>query len=189
MLEQLKQMPLSDVELIEKIIIDKKYFTIIVERYSEKLSRYINRISYVNQQDKEDLLQNVFIKIYVNLLDFDKSLSFNSWIYRITHNEVIDFARKQKRKQDKGHIDTDDEFFVNKEGDLDILVGVYRDENKQKIKDAFLKMTPKYREIVYLRFIEGYSYKDISDILQKTESNVTNMIHRGRKEFKKYYDK
>lgn len=179
---------ITDVELVAKVFQDQRYFAVIIDRYSEKLSRYIRRITSINEQDREDLLQNVFIKIYVNLAAFDQSLSFNAWTYRITHNEVIDFARKQKRIKEKGYIDTDDEILEWQDGGCKILDIIYQAEDQKKINKTFLQVTPKYREILYLRFIENYSYKDISDILQKSEANVTSMIYRARKEFKKHYE-
>ena len=188
MLETPLQQNCSDGELVLKTLEDKKYFTYIVDRYSDKLLRYIRRITNINEQDREDLLQNVFIKIYLNLNDFDESLSFNAWVYRITHNEVVDFSRQQKRKLKQGYRDTDDDFFLIEKDPFGILEEVYRAEDAHVMREVFQVITEKHREILYLRFIEQYSYKDISDILKKTESNVTSLIHRARNEFKKTYN-
>lgn len=184
-----QKLDMTDVEMVEKTLEHKKYFSLIVDAYSEKLSRYVRRITYVSEQDREDILQNVFIKIYINLNNYDDSLSFNAWAYRITHNEVIDFARKENRKKDKGYIDIEDDVFTLIRNSSDFMEDLYQREDAEKIKRVLEKMSSKYREIIYLRFIEQYSYRDISDILQKSESNVTSMIHRAKKEFKTYYEK
>jgi len=188
MSEYSQKLHMSDNEIIQKILDDNTNFSILVDRYSDKLSRYIQRMSSVSAQDREDLLQNVFIKVYINLNDFDDSLSFNAWIYRISHNEVIDFVRREKNKQKKGRLDLDDDIFVIIEHSTNFLSDIYRKEDAEKINKIFSEMTPKYREILLLRFIEDYSYRDISDILQKPESNITTMIHRAKKEFRKIYE-
>lgn len=187
MLGQRTNNSLSDQDLIDKILEDKNNFSIIVERYSGKLSRYINRITSVSPQDCDDILQNIFIKIYINLNSYDTDFSFNAWVYRIAHNEIIDTARKHKRINDKGYMDINDEFLQFCKQSMGILEIHYKSEDEQRFKQSFDAMTPKYKEVLFLRYIEMYSYRDISDILKKTEANVTSMIHRAKKEFKKHY--
>lgn len=66
----------------------------IINRYKGKLYNYIRRITNVRDEDAEDLLQDVFLKVYLNLNDFDTDLKFSSWIYAIAHNQVISQHRK-----------------------------------------------------------------------------------------------
>lgn len=179
---------ISDSDIIDLILRDKNNFSLLMHRYTEKLLRYIKRITNITDQDREDLLQNIFIKIFINLNGFDSALSLNAWIYRIAHNEVIDFSRKQKRKIEKGHIDMDDNFFSLFSNEVGIIDDYNKKEEINRIEKAFSSMKMKYKEILYLKFIEMYSYRDISDILKKPESNVATMIHRAKKDFKKHYD-
>ena len=72
------------------------YFLCIMKKYEIPLKRYVGRISNFSQEEIEDILQEVFIKVYQNINDFDDSLKFSSWIYRITHNHVISKFRKHK---------------------------------------------------------------------------------------------
>lgn len=188
MLGDMKKNNISDTDLISLILKDKQYFSIVVDRYSEKLSRYIGRISAVSKEDRDDLLQNIFIKIYLNINSFDPTFSFNAWVYRIARNEVIDSARKQKRSIEKGYLDIDDDFLQFCKQSMDILDVHYKAEDQKIFYQAFNGMPARYKDVLYLRYIEMYSYRDISDILKKTESNVTSMIHRAKKEFKKHYE-
>ena len=73
-------------------------FYCIAWNYSEKLLKYILRITNIDLEDAENLLQEVFIKVYKNINEYNSSLQFSSWIYRIAHNLTIDYHRKNKDK-------------------------------------------------------------------------------------------
>ncbi|PIU78076.1 MAG: hypothetical protein COS72_03485, partial [Candidatus Moranbacteria bacterium CG06_land_8_20_14_3_00_43_56] len=88
----------TDEELVALTLKNQDFFSCIVERYEAKLTRYIRRISAATQEDAEDLLQEIFVKVYRNLYGFDPSLKFSSWIYRIAHNQVISQWRKTKSR-------------------------------------------------------------------------------------------
>jgi len=101
MLEIDNQNNLLDEDLVKLTLEKQDNFLYLIKRYEAKLSRYIRRIAGLNKEDTEDILQEVFIKVYQNLNSFDKDLKFSSWIYRITHNEVIDsYRKKQARPQE-----------------------------------------------------------------------------------------
>src|SRR5665213_4101272 len=79
---------------------DKEQFALLIGRYEAKLGRYFERLGVRVREDREDLLQNAFLKAYRNLNSFDPTLSFSSWMYRIAHNEAMSFFRaKHARPQ------------------------------------------------------------------------------------------
>ena len=88
----------TDEQLLELAKTNEQAFACLVDRYEKKLLSYIMRISNVNLQEAEDILQDAFIKAYTNINDFDSKLKFSSWMYRITHNEVISAYRKRKAR-------------------------------------------------------------------------------------------
>lgn len=94
---------MPDEEMIQMALRDKAFFGHIVMRYEQRLSRYIMRLGVRTKEDREDVLQDIFIKIYKNLNGFDTSLSFSSWVYRIAHNEAISAYRK-KNVRPEGHL-------------------------------------------------------------------------------------
>ncbi|MCD4760747.1 RNA polymerase sigma factor, partial [bacterium] len=148
-----------------------------------KLLRYIRRISGLNIEDAEDVLQDVFIKVYQNLNSFDTSLKFSSWIYRITHNQVIsNFRKKQARPQE---ISGDNELILNNiVSDLDMGRDIdlgYARENIDKILNS---LDIKYREVLVLKFLEEKEYKEISDILKKPMGTVATLLNRAKKQFR-----
>lgn len=174
---------LSDEELVKLTLVDQESFLYLMRRYEDKLGRYIKRISGLASEDIEDLVQEVFIKTYQNLNNFDQNLKFSSWIYRITHNEVISHWRKKKARPESVVWDT--EIFLNNiAADLDIGKDVDRSILKEDMREIFGRMDIKYREVLVLKFIEEKNYQEISDILKKPMGTVATLINRAKKQFK-----
>jgi len=179
----------TDEELVILVLEDQDYFLYLVRKYEKKLSRYISRISNLNQDDIEDVLQDIFIKVYKNLNGFDSDLKFSSWIYRITHNEVINNYRKYKNKAKIISFDKDGEFIKNIKGELDIEKDLNLAELKDGIFSVLNKMDIKYREVLILKFLEEKSYREMSDILRKPEGTIATLINRAKKQFLKILEK
>tara|TARA_Y100000310_G_scaffold323497_2_gene383894 strand:+ start:291 stop:878 length:588 start_codon:yes stop_codon:yes gene_type:complete len=179
----------TDEQIVVLTLSDKEYFKIIIDRYEKKLRRYIYRLAKVSYEDVEDLLQNIFIKTYCNLNAFDTYLSFSSWIYRITHNEVISWYRKQAVRPEGNILELSDWVLQNISDDFDFLEELDAKNLLHVIKQALNILDLKYREVIILRFIEEKEYKEISDILEKPINTVSTLISRGKKELKKILEK
>ena len=176
---------LSDEEIVKKILNgEKELFHFIVKRYEDKLSRYVIRIT--NKKDVvDDVLQNVFIKTYKNLYYFNNDLKFSSWIYRITHNEALNFVNSSFIKK---FISLN--FFYNF-GSFDENDERIDDVRKiEKLKTLIDKLDLKYREPLYLFYFEEKSYEEISDILRIPIKSVGTLIHRAKLKIKNnFYEK
>src|SRR3989344_5631628 len=120
MLNTIKCAGKNDDELVSLSLNDQEYFLCIVKNYSAKLTRYIARISNFSLEEKQDILQETFIKVYKNLNAFDSSLKFSSWIYRIAHNETISHFRQLKSRPQIVSLGEDNQLFENLASDLDI---------------------------------------------------------------------
>lgn len=178
----------TDQELVRMAKSDPDCFGIIMERYKEPLARYIRRISYFSEEDIEDLLQEIFVKIYRSLNDYDESLKFSSWIYRIAHNHVIDQFRKANSKLATTSLEENElSNFLRSAVNLEKEAAVKDCLNK--VKAAIQELPVKYREILVLRFLEEKDYEEIMDILQKPKGTVATLINRGRALLKKKLDK
>lgn len=184
----LENLIMTDRELADLARNNPDYFGILVERYESKIGSYIKRITHVVAQDHEDIIQNIFIKAYININSFDRSLSFSSWMYRIAHNEAIDWSRKSKTKIKYGHHDHDDEVFNWTADNNHFLQELEVKENNIEINNILNTLDSKYREVLYLKFIEGTSYRDMSDILKKPEGTIATLINRAKKQFKNHYE-
>ena len=177
----------SDEALIPLIVADQAVFAVLVERYEAKLKRYIYRIANVNKEDCEDLLQEIFIKVYKNLNGFDTSLSFSSWIYRIAHNHVRSHYRKLQARPKTSEID--DTIIENIPGNLDLELAFDKELSKDILLKALSKLDEKYRNVLVLKFLEEKDYNEIADIIQKPKGTVGTLINRAKKKLKKELEK
>src|SRR3989339_869772 len=151
---------LTDEEIAVRASRERFLFSAIMTRYQERLGRYIRRLGVFDKEEVEDILQDVFVKVYKNLQGFDPTLSFSSWIYRIAHNETMSYFRK-KILRPQGHYVADAEkvfltlgsnFNLEKELDLKIKADV--------LAKVLPKLPKKYREVLVLRYYEEKSYQE-----------------------------
>jgi len=179
----------TDEELVSLALGNQGHFLCLMRRYEGKLLAFILRISNYSHDEAEDILQEVFIKIYENLNDFDTSLKFSSWAYRITHNQVISHYRKVRARPQSLPLDINEKILANLSSDLDIEKEIEVGYLKKAIKKVLANLDVKYREVLILKFLEERSYQEISDILKKPMGTVATLINRAKKEFKEELDR
>jgi RNA polymerase sigma-70 factor (ECF subfamily) len=173
----------TDNELVALIRENPESLSFVIDRYKNKLERYINRRTNISIHDREDILQEIFIKIYININDYDNGLTFSSWIYRITHNHMIDWYRKNKKHIS---ISLDDEesklihMLEDENNRVDNQV-LHDQENLDLIMREIKKLPQDYQEILILKFFEDKSYNEISDILKISLSSIGVKINRAKK--------
>ncbi len=179
----------ADALLVKNALESSEQFGSIIEKYQEPLKRYIRRIARPSPGDLDILLQDIFIKAYENLNDFDQELTFSSWIYRIAHNEAIDHLRRRKRFGASLDDTTNDEDNVTLAetlaADTDIVGDADQTFIRKNIESVLQDLEPKYRSVLVLKFLEDKDYNDISDILRKPPGTVATLIHRAKKEFRR----
>ncbi len=172
----------TDDILVEKALINPDYYACLVNRYTEALRRYVVRLGG-GTTDSEDILQEVFLNIYLRLNDFNKKFKFSSWIYRIAHNQTISAFRKANVKPTVKLEDFEPwqelvrESYPGAEFDREIL--------KNKTKIILEQIDPKYREILILKFFEEKDYSEMSDILKKPMGTIATLVNRAKKKFAK----
>jgi RNA polymerase sigma-70 factor (ECF subfamily) len=175
----------SDEELALLSVENQNYFMCLMQRYESKLLKYIKIISGLKLEDCEDLLQDVFIKTFMNLRGFSPDLKFSSWIYRITHNHVISNYRKIKSRGVEVYESEDQPIWDNLVSDLDASQEADLSLLKSHISKILDQVDVNYREVLILRFWEDKDYQEISDILQKPVNTVGTLLNRAKKQFLK----
>lgn len=177
---------MQDSELAVSARTSANAFATLMQRYEDKLLRYLRRSFGVTDEDGQDILQNAFIKAYQHLNDYDPTLPFSSWMYRITRNEAIDLFRK--RKVQIVPLETDDEDSASLAdilaSDSDVERDVHRVLERERIMKGMARMKEKYRDALILRFLEEKEYSEISDIMQIPMGTVATLISRAKKELK-----
>lgn len=169
-----------DGELVKGAIDDPEIFGSLMERYADKLTRYVRRLILAANDDVDDILQETFVKAYLNLADYDERLSFSSWIYRIAHNQSMDHLRRTKVRPRPLDLESLDwAKLIADEADLE--KEFFGKDCALKIQEALADLSPEQRDALVLRFLEEKSYEEIMDILKKPKGTVATLIARGRK--------
>jgi RNA polymerase sigma-70 factor (ECF subfamily) len=163
---------------------DINSFQVLVERYEQKMNRYAKRFFFDGDEGK-DVVQEVFIKAYVNIKSFDVSRRFSPWIYRIAHNEFVNGIKKRHKERDNVSIFDFDVLFPHLTAKETADEGLSRDEVKKMINDSLDQLGPKYREPLVLYYLEDMDYREIADILHIPISTVGVRLQRGKVMLKK----
>ncbi|MCX6764762.1 MAG: RNA polymerase sigma factor [Candidatus Nealsonbacteria bacterium] len=171
---------LKDEEIAQLIQSGKvRFFGILVSRYENKIRRYARKF-LSDKEDINDIVQEVFIKAYTNIQEFDSQRKFSPWFYRIAHNELVN-ALKKRKKQPLFLFDFD-VFFPYDFSNNNILNQQIDRQNMEKIIDMGLdQLEPKYREPIILYYLEELTYKEIADVMQIPISTVGIRIKRAKK--------
>jgi RNA polymerase sigma-70 factor (ECF subfamily) len=158
-----------------------EYYLEIVRRYQRKLFSYIFRLVR-SREETEDILQNVFVKTYRNLSRFDQKKKFSSWIYRIAHNEAVNYLKRRSRKQfvswedlSSGEIKAE----ARSEEKSPLQEWAVK-ESREELKRAIKKIPRQYREVLELRYFSEKSYKEISRLLKRPVNTVGTLINRAK---------
>lgn len=174
---------LNDNEIVIKSREDLKYFACLYERYGPNLIRYILKISNANYDEANDILQDAFIKIWINLNQFDDDMKLSSWVYRIVHNETVSYCRKKKSFGKNNTVNIEEQFLKGYDYELDEDIS---HEEKHLLTNTLLNSLPlKYKEVLVLKYFEKMSYEEISDVLKIPEGTVSVRINRAKKLLRK----
>jgi RNA polymerase sigma-70 factor (ECF subfamily) len=165
---------LTDEEIIEKVrTSNQDLYSVIIDRYQKKLVRYVNNL--IKNEDKAiDVVQESFIKAFVNLNNFNIEKKFSSWIYRITHNQAINLAKKYQKEIPLL------ENWDFKSND-DIEKDFEQKEIIESVEECLKEIPLLYSEPLSLYYIDEKSYQEISDILRIPMGTVAVRINRAKK--------
>ena len=173
----------TDEQIVVLTLKNQDYYLCLMKRYEAKLLNYILKISNISREDGEDILQEVFIKAYQNLNDFDLNYKFSNWIYSIARNATISAFRKKKvRPQTVSWEDKDLNNIL--ESTLDVENTSLQKLTYKQILKIINQMPLKYKDVLILKFMEGKDYREISDILHKPMGTIATLINRAKKSLK-----
>ena len=165
---------------------DREAFSCLVSRYEERMGRYAGKFLWA-YDDKQDAVQDVFIKAYMNIKGYDTTRSFSTWLYRVAHNTFIDFIRKRGRERVLSF--GIDMFFApaasSDESDIERFSKM---EAFKELDEKVSVLPPKYREPLVLHYFEERTYEEISEILRMPIGTVGIRISRARALLRKLYE-
>ncbi|MGN0134200.1 MAG: sigma-70 family RNA polymerase sigma factor [Anaerotignum sp.] len=142
-----------------------------------------------HSEDAKDISQEVFLKAYKNMKNFDERSMFSTWLYRITTNTCIDEMRKRKGKQSYSL----EEELENEEGSMQRQIAdegetpeesLLREERKSELLQALDTLSEEHKAAVILRDIRGLSYEEVAEIVDLPMGTVKSRISRARNQLK-----
>ena len=176
----------SDAEWVQRCIEgDTAAWSEVVRQFSRRIYNLAYRFTS-SHAGAEDLTQEVFIRVYRSLNQYDAKLGdLSNWLMRLARNLIIDDYRKRQRTPtDAGEDLADHEYHLPAVSDSPQR-SLERQERRLQVHEAIKKLSPDLRECVILRDIEELSYQEIVDLLQIPEGTVKSRINRGRIELAK----
>ncbi len=176
----------TDEELMERVLTERDVFSCIITRYEPKIRRYLLRLMPGLGEDADDVLQDIFIQVYVSARGFDTSLSFSSWMYRIAHNTAVSWLRKKKARPETIELGEEEchTFLASMEEAGSLHDAVL---TRDSVTRTLAMLEEKYRTPLVLHFLEGKTYEEISDILEVPVGTVGTLVFRAKKLFIKQY--
>ena len=174
----------SDKELFEKFLDEKTRhyaFNILVNQYQQRLYWHIRRI-LLDHDDTNDVIQNVFIKVWKNFENFRQDSLLYTWLYRIATNESLTFLKQKKRRAFVSFSDVEYEMADSLNNDP-LFTG---DKIQLKLQQAILKLPPQQRLVFNMKYFDAMKYEEISEILGVTVGALKATYHHAVKKISKY---
>ncbi len=156
-------------------------FTRIIKKYQEKLYWHIRRL-VVEHEDANDVLQNLFIKVWKNLDNFREDSQLYTWLYRIATNESLTYLDQQKKRSSVSLSD-EESHLTNK-----IEADKHFDANKLewKLQLAIQKLPEKQRAVFNLRYFDEMPYEEMSRVLETSEGALKASYHHAVKKIEEF---
>lgn len=156
-------------------------FTAIIKKYQEKLYWHVRRM-VVEHEDANDVLQNVFIRVWNGLENFREDSQLYTWLYRIATNECLTFLEQQKKKAAVSLSDVESGL-SNK-----IKADKYFDPAKLewKLQLAIQQLPEKQRIVFSLRYYDEMPYEEMSRVLETSEGALKASYHHAVKKIEDY---
>ena len=159
----------------------EKAFTSIIKKYQEKLYWHVRRM-VVDHDDANDVLQNVFIRVWNALGNFREDSQLYTWLYRIATNECLTFLEQQKKRSSVS-LDEGESGLSNK-----IKADSNFDANKLewKLQLAIQQLPEKQRAVFTLRYYDEMPYEEMSRVLETSEGALKASYHHAAKKIEEY---
>ncbi len=156
-------------------------YTSIIRKYQEKLYWHVRRM-VVDHDDANDILQNVFIRVWNALENFREDSQLYTWLYRIATNECLTFLEQQKRRASVSLSDVESGL-SNK-----IKADKHFDANKLewKLQVAIQQLPEKQRVVFTLRYYDEMPYEEMSRVLDTSEGALKASYHHAVKKIEDY---
>jgi RNA polymerase sigma factor (sigma-70 family) len=165
----------EDEEILEKFAVERtrnESFNLLISKYQEKIYWHVRRL-VIDHDDADDLVQEVFIKVWKNLAKFRSDSKLYTWIYRIATNECITFLNKKKQRNQTPLDEVVEELSES------LVASTYfnGDKIQLKLQQALLTLPEKQRLIFNMKYYDDLKYDEISEILGTSVGALKASFH------------
>lgn len=169
----------DDREIIAKVLQgNKEAYALIVNKYKGKIASILQK-SLQHSHDVEDIVQEVFIKAYYSLPDYNPSHSFPAWLYRIAINRGIDEWRKRKRAPFVTEMDEELKDDCPAPEDAYLVK-----EQRNGLRQQMMVLNKEHRTVLALHYLQQLSYREISNKLSLSVDTVRMRLSHARKKLR-----
>ena len=174
----------EDSEILSKFQDEKtrnEAFNLLLKKYQQKIYWHIRRM-VVDHDDADDLVQDVFVKVWKNLAGFRNDAQLYTWMYRIASNECITFLNKKKQKN---NVPLDDVAYelADTLADSSYFNG---DQAQRKLQQALLTLPEKQRLVFNMKYFDDMKYEEISDVLGTSVGALKASFHLAVKKIEAF---
>jgi RNA polymerase sigma factor (sigma-70 family) len=174
----------EDEEILSKFRDEKtrnEAFNLLLKKYQQKIYWHVRRM-VIDHDDADDIVQDVFIKIWKNLPGFRNDAQLYTWMYRIATNECITFLNKKKAKNNVSLDDVDFELADTLSGS-DHFSG---DQIQRKLQEAILTLPDKQRLVFNMKYFDDMKYEEMSDVLGTSVGALKASYHLAVKKIEAF---
>lgn len=159
----------------------ERAFSLLVKKYQERLYWHIRRM-LVSHEDTNDVLQNMFIKVWKYLHDFRQDSGLYTWLYRIATNESLTFLQQKKKKATNSL--SDHENYL--ENTLKSEKGFDANKLEWKLQMAIQTLPEKQKAVFLLRYYDEMPYEKMSEVLETSVGSLKASYHHAAKKIEEY---
>jgi len=173
---------------------DKDSFAQLMRLYEKQVYNFTYRM-LGNEEEAEDLTQDIFLSAFRGIRSFRGEAKFSTWLFRIALNQTRNrikylsrrrfFARRSRRVDSEGYASLDSPENLADRGPTPEHWTLTKDLATH-VQECLGKMSPQARQILILRDVQGFSYKELSDMLSLTPGTVKSRLHRARAALQAY---
>ena len=161
----------------------EKGFRVLMQTYQEPLYRHVRRLVY-DHDDANDVIQNIFIKVFRNIERFEGKSKLFTWLYRIATNEAITFLNNRNRKETTTIDDPNNVYLANQLKADTFFDG---DEIQIRLVQAIATLPDKQRAVFNLRYYEEMPYEEMSVVLETSVGALKASYHHAAKKIEAFF--
>src|SRR3989344_2045947 len=163
------------------MVIDEAKFAEIYDEFANKIFKYCY-FKVSSREDAEDIVSQVFMRAWDHIAKGKRVLNMQGFLYRVATNLVIDYYRKNK---DKREISLDNPLYpIDIQDKTDVSERIDHELHILEIKEKINLLPEHYRDVIILKYVNDLQIKEIADILETSENNISVRLHRAIEKLK-----